>query len=215
MAFSDAQIEELLQAWPRLRRAPSPDKRVGVIQGWLAFTLKPTGLPEITDTYRLRLKVPLTGSVDLPVVYEEGGRIPRTDDNHVNPLGNLCLGSPLRIRIKCGSPPSLIEFVEQCVVPFLYGASWREQGNTGFPFDELAHGTEGLLADYEGILKIHGRSAVGHALHLLSLRRRVANKQRCPCRCGRRLGVCSYRHHLATLRTQAPRNFYRFVGKDL
>lgn len=215
MAFSDVQIEGLLQAWPRLRRVPSPDQRVSVIQGWLAFTLKPAGLPEITDTYRLRLKVPLTGSLDVPVVYEEGGRIPRTDDNHVNPLGNLCLGSPWRIRIKCGSPPSLIEFVEQCVVPFLYGASWREQGNTGFPFDELAHGAEGLLADYEQLLKIHGRPAVGYALHLLSLRRRVANKRRCPCRCGKRLGACPYRHHLATLRTRVPRSFYRFVGKDL
>jgi hypothetical protein len=215
LTFSETRIEELLQAWPRLRRAPSLNKRVGVIQGWLAFTLKPTGLPEITDTYRLRLKVPLAGSLDLPVVYEEGGRIPRTDDNHVNPLGNLCLGSPWRIRIKCGSPPSLIDFVEQCVVPFLYAASWREQGNPGFPFDELAHGSEGLLADYERLLEVQGRLAVGHALYLLSLRRRVANKRRCPCRCGQRLGTCAYRHHLAALREQAPRSFYRFVGKDL
>lgn len=215
MAFSESQIEELLQAWPRLRRVPSTNKRVGVIRGRLTFTLKPAGLPEITDSYQLRLNVPLAGSQDLPVVYEEDGRISRTDGNHVNPSGNLCLGSPLRIRIKCGSPPSLIEFVEQCVVPFLYGASWREQGNVGFPFDELAHGIEGLLADYESLLEVHGRSAVGHALHLLSLRRRVANKQRCPCPCGKRLGVCSYRHHLAMLRTQAPRSFYRLVSKDL
>jgi hypothetical protein len=215
LAFSESQIEELLCAWPRLRRIPSPDKRVSVIQGRLAFTLKPEGLPEITDTYRLRLKVPLASSLDVPVVYEEGGRIPRTDENHVNPLGNLCLGSPWRIRIKCGCPPSLIEFVDQCVVPFLYSASWREQGNAGFPFDELAHGTEGLLADYEHLLGLHGRSAVGHALHLLSLRRRVANKRRCPCRCGKRLGACSYRYRLATLRAQAPRSFYRFVGSDL
>ena len=157
LAFSDVQIEELLQAWPRLRRAPSPDKRVGVIQGWLAFTLKPAGLPEITDTYRLLLKVPLAGSLDVPVVYEEGGRIHRTDDNHVNPRGNLCLGSPWRIRIKCGFPPSLIEFVEQCVVPFLYGASWREQSNTGFPFDvpyTLSHPSPAHIREPYGQAKV-------------------------------------------------------------
>lgn len=215
MHFTEQHIEELLGAFPRLRRMPSirvdsPGIRaVALLAGPIEVEMQAAGLPVLRDTYRLRIEVPLGPTEDLPEVFEVAGRIPRELDDHVNTAGNLCLGSPVRLRTKVGKSPTLLGFVEACVVPFLYGRSWREQGNEGFPFQELPHFGQGLIEDYQGLLKVSGREAVIGALIALGLRRRVANKRPCPCGCRLRLGRCDYRYHLLSLREAASRSFYR------
>lgn len=215
MHFTEQHIEELLGAFPRLRRMPSvgtdqPGKRAAaLLVGTIEVEMKPTGHPALRDAYRLRIEVPGGPTEDLPEVYEVGGRIPRELNNHVNDAGNLCLGSPVRLRTKVGKSPTLLDFLEICVVPFLYAQSWREQGNPGFPFQELPHFGEGLIDDYQRLLKVSGREAVFRVLVALGARRRVANKCLCPCGCGLRLGRCAYRVHLQSLREAATRPFYR------
>lgn len=201
--------------FPRLRRMPSVGKdlpgkcAVALLNGPIEVEMQPTGHPAMRDSYHLRIEVPLAPTEDLPDVYEVGGRIPRELNNHVNDAGNLCLGSPVRLRIKVGKAPTLLEFLEICVVPFLYAQTWREQGNPGFPFQELPHSGEGLIDDYQRLLKVNGRGAVIRALAALGTRPRVANKAPCPCGCGLRLGRCPYRLHLQSLGEAATRPFFR------
>ena len=209
MRFADRDIEDLLDAWPRLRRAPSAHVDVSLIEGWLEFSFEPPALPRIEDRYFVRIEVPLGQSGRLPEVFETSQRIHRDADHHVNSNGALCLGSPWRVRQLLGSPPSLVNLVESCMVPFLYAATWRERGNAGFPFSELAHGRAGLLQDYSSILGLEGPVAVRHALNALSRRRREANKHPCPCGCGRRLGRCAYRFRLQRLRSGMTRSHFR------
>ena len=208
MRFSQQDIDALLEAWPRLRRKPNLDTDVCSVAGPLAFSMSPTGLPTLEDSYVIRIDVPMSPTELAPRVYEEGGRIPRDIHHHVFDSGALCLGSRWTVRQKLGDPPSLIGLVEQCVVPFLYAASWREQGGVGYPFADLAHGGAGLLDDYECILGLTGSEAVADALHALTRRRREANKLRCPCGCQRRLGRCPYRLQLDVLRKGMSRSFF-------
>lgn len=215
MRFTQADIDALLVAWPRLRRLPARHANVCIIEGMLSFRLAPPGGREIEDTYRLRIEVPLRSTELFPPVYELGGRIPRTPDHHVNDAGNLCLGSPLQLRLQLARVPTLLAYVEQCVVPFLYAASWREQGEPGFPFDELQHGAAGLLDDYRRLMNLDANEAVLAALRLLSLRPRVANKALCPCGCSQRLGRCDYRSHLKRIRDAGTRDFFRHVQNHL
>lgn len=218
MHFSEADIAEVRARWPRLRRRPSRDPRVAVLAGVFEFTMEPLGHPSITDSYQIRLHVPLVPTAVLPQAYEDGGRIPRELDHHAYSDGGLCLGSPLRLLQILGTTPSLVRFLTQCVAPFLYAASWREQGGLGYPFAELAHGTAGLVDDYERLFALHGRPEVVAALSLLALRKRVANKLRCPCECGLRLGRCEFRRRLAPWRQLAARKVYaaqaRFIAEQ-
>lgn len=208
MHFTEGHIHELLKEWPRLRRRPTRIPGRAIVVGIIRFEVAPTGKPIITDEYRIRLEFALTPTSNLPQALEEDGRITRDDDHHINPLGDMCLGSPLRILNVLGLSPTLTHFVTACVVPFLYAASWRERGHPGYPFDELPHGAPGLVADYERMFHVSGRDSVVSALGLLALRKRVANKRPCPCGCGRRLASCGTRLHLAPFRALAARRFY-------
>lgn len=182
------------------------------IVGTLGFSMAPAGLPLIEDSYSIRLEVPTMTSANAPQVFETGGRITRHIDNHVYTNGALCLGSPWMLRRTIGTPPDLVTFVNQCVVPFLYSASCRERNGGDLPFSELAHGKAGLLDDYEQILGLRGTKAVSLALRAVSQRHRVANKSACPCGCGKRLGMCDYRWKLAGFRSDGSRAFFRSMG---
>lgn len=177
--------------------------------------MEPAGLPKIEDSYRIQIDVPLGRTTFAPPVYERGGRIPQGNDNHVNSDGTLCLGSPWTLRLKLGNPPNLVRYAEECIAPFLYAATWREQGNQGFPFSELSHGLVGLEEDYASILGLSGRRSAIEAIKLLRLRPRLANKRACPCGCGRRLGLCNYRVILNGLRSGLPRSFFSIVLEQI
>lgn len=211
MRFTEESIDELLGSWPRLRRSPAREPGILSVHGILAFELEPEGLPKIEDTYRVRIDFRVGCDDEVPEVFELDGRIPREEDEHVNSAGDFCLGSPLAVRLKLGRLPSLTHFVDQCVVPFLYAASWRRKGGVGWPFNELPHRNAGLLEDYQRLLRVNTSAGIRPALAALCVRPRVANKLPCPCGCGLRLGKCSYRKHLASLRHFATRPCFRRI----
>ena len=208
MHFTERDVAELLSEWPRLRRRPSPAAGRAVVAGIIRFEAMPAGKPAVTDEEKIRIESSLVASSSLPQAYEEGGRIERHIDNHVYSDGGMCLGSPLRLLQVLGASPTLNDFVSKCVVPFLYAASWRKQGHPDYPFDELPHGGNGLVEDYQRLFDLSGADSVARTLGLLTLRRRVANKKMCPCGCNRKLAACPLRGRLAPFRRLAARNFY-------
>jgi hypothetical protein len=221
MRFSQDDIDVLLSAWPELSRQPGIRGDVCRVAGRLAFSMTPPGRHFISDGYAIAIDVPLASGERTPeakgrapVVFETGLRIPRDADHHVNSSGSLCLGSPWAVRRLLGNPPSLVRLVELCVVPFLYAATWREQGHAGYPFEELPHGNAGLLADYKLILGVTSPRAVSLALAALSRRPREANKLTCPCGCGVRLGRCSYRFRINELRREGTLPFFRRTNEQ-
>jgi hypothetical protein len=47
------------------------------------------------------------------------------------------------------------------------------------------------------------------ALHLLGIKKRLANKQPCPCDCGKRLGQCRFNGTIRKFRRLASRSWFR------
>ena len=185
-----------------------------VVKGHLGFEFSRDGYPTIVDIYNIRIEITQDNRIALPSVTEVGGRIPRDQDHHVNHDGTLCLGSPFALQRVLGMKATLVTFVEKCVIPFLYAASWRERGNQGYPFGELAHGRTGLLHDYEQSLKVKGEKAVCHALGALARRRRVANKLPCPCGCGSLLSRCPYRDTINAIRSVGARSTFLHLWNE-
>lgn len=182
-------LQALLDNYSGLRIRPQSGAEL-VVSGRLAFRAQCHGHEEISDSFLVQIDVSGGFPRELPRVRELGGRVPH--GFHTNGDGTLCLGSPLRLHLLAGKRPTLLQFVERCVVPYLYGVCYREKHGT-LPFGELAHGTKGVIDDYKAVFRVQEERACLEFMRLTALQRRKANRHACPCGSGRRLGRCHNR----------------------
>lgn len=202
-------MTEFLGLYPGMAIEPTPGN-ITVLKGQFSFNAQPeNGLP-IADSFELEITIPETFPRKLPLVKEVGGRIPHKADWHVyESSGALCLGSPLRLLKNLARQPDLTGFSKLCLLPYLYGISYKQKHKDEFPFGELKHGTSGAIADYEQLLGLASGEQVRKALVLLGLPKRMANKKSCPHGCGLRLGRCSYRYKINATRKLSSRSWFR------
>jgi hypothetical protein len=197
-------LQALLYRYPGLRLRPTGNDVV-VLAGPLAFVADGPGAERISDEYHIRLSIPRCFPARTPSVWETGARIPR--DYHKLNDGSLCLGAPTTIQLQICRHPSLLGFVEHCLVPYLYGRSYFEQHAT-MPFGELDHGAKGLRQDLAALFGTNDHRAVDDFARLVGMKRRLANKQPCPCVSGQRVGRCHHRT-INRLREQLGRPWFR------
>ena len=183
------RIPELLARYSGLRLLPSANG-VTAIGGTLAFAANGVGLETIEDNYQVRISIPQDFPGSVASVWETGGRIPATFHRLTD--ASACLGSRLRLRLIASESPSVLRFVERCVIPYFYGHSYFVKHGV-MPFGELAHGEFGTVQD---LASLFGTSNLKQGLafaKLVTLKRRRANKRPCPCGSRRRLGRCHHR----------------------
>lgn len=200
-------VTQLLNDYPGMSIQPSQGGDL-ILKGVFAFKAKPPTGSEITDYYSLEILTPKEFPYALPKVREINEKIPRDGNYHINPDGTLCLGSPLRILKKINEKPSLVGFAESCLVPYLYAVSHKLRNGGHFVFGELAHGDKGIIDDYRALLGLKTGEQVIEALRLLGMKKRIANKKSCPCKCGKRFGKCAFRYKLNNYRKIAPRSWF-------
>lgn len=202
------RLSQFLSDYPGMSTASCSDAGV-CLRGKFRFKADVSGGDEIDDSYKLEIVVPDKFPQALPKVKETGGKIPRDGNFHVNPDGTLCLGSPLRLLRKVHSTPNLTGFADKCLVPYLYAVSYKLMHGGNFVFGELAHGDQGIVDDYSVMLGLKERHQITQAIQLLGIKKRIANKKPCPCGCGKRLGVCPFRHKLNEFRKMAPVSWFK------
>lgn len=186
--FLRSQIAELLARYEGLRLLPSSGMTTR-IAGTLTFRAEGPNSPSIEDSYNVRIEVPHEFPDRMALAWETAGRIPPT--YHKLDNGALCLGSRVRLRLQTAGSPSVLRFVERCVIPYLYGYSHFLRTGA-MPFGELLHGELGSLQDLASLLGMERGAAIPYCA-LAMVKRRRANKRPCPCGSGRRLGRCHNR----------------------
>jgi len=207
-------VSQFLKNYPGMSIAPIRGTNLK-LKGKFDFKANIKEGPEIVDSYILEISVPNIFPQALPKVKETERKIPRDGKYHVNPDETLCLGSPLRLLKKMHAKPNLTGFAENCLVPYLYAVSHKIMHGGNFIIGELAHGEQGIVHDYQDLLGLSSRSQVAAAITLLGIKKRLANKQPCPCGCGMRLGICPFRYKLNVFRKMAPRSRFIAHSKNL
>jgi hypothetical protein len=202
--FERWKLDELLLAYPDLSLRPVVN---GVVRlaGRLVFSAEAKDRERIDDAYEIEITVPLSFPRELPLVKETAGRVPK--NFHTNDDGSLCLGSPVRQHLELSKSPTLPGFVQRCVIPYLYGFSFREKHGE-LPFGELDHGMKGIRHDFAELFGVTSHDAATRMVELAGMKERNANKRPCPCGSGRRLGKCHNRR-VNTLRKQLGRTWFR------
>jgi len=123
----------------------------------------------------------------LPSVKEIGHRIPR-DFHQYKEEGLLCLGAPLDMKRQFNKKRTLLGFVENLIIPYLYSYSIKE--NKGImPYGELSHGVEGILESYKELLGIDNDFVVLRFLKILSDDNYRGHID-CPCGSNKKLRNC-------------------------
>ena len=207
-------IDRFLKDYPGMSISPSRSSRLK-FEGFFSFSATPDNGPTINGTYRLVIEIPDAFPKDIPIVREIGEKIPHDGKHHVNDDGSLCLGSPIRLLSKISENPSLVGFSESCLVPFLYAISYKNQYAGDFIFDELAHGTLGILDDYKDFFGLKTAGQVINTLALLGTKKRIANKKPCPCNCGNILGKCSFHLKINRFRNIATRSWFTKHAEEI
>lgn len=201
-------VGSFLQDYPDMMIVPVKDDAM-VLQGKFKFSATPKDMQTIIDSYCIKIFISEEFPRAIPRVIETVPKIPRDGNHHVNYDDTLCMGSPLRLLQKISEKPNLVGFAENCLVPYLYSVSYKIQTGKGFPFGELAHGDKGIIDDYISLFGLKTKDEVRRTLKLLCMKERLANKNICPCGCGKRLGKCSFRYKLNTFRNIASRTWFR------
>jgi len=203
-------ITRLLESQPGFRLVPTMDESV-TVAGILEFSARIPGKAQVVDRYAIELSIPKNFPKEIPSVRETGGRIPRS--YHKLRDGSLCLASPTKLRLLLTESPSILRFVERCLIPYLYRYSYRGQHGVS-PFGELDHGPAGIRQDLMPLLGVDRETAVPGFVELAAMNKRNANKKLCPCGSGLRLGCCHNRR-VNWLRDRLGRLWFRLVRLQL
>lgn len=187
--LNEWRVGELLTKYEGLRIRPSL-LNCTVIAGRLSFRVVVPGNEIVEDEYDIEIHVSPRFPALPPRVYETSFRIPT--NYHKLTENALCLGAPTALRLQLSTSPSLVDFVDKFVVPYLAGFTCFSRTGRVL-FGELAHGTEGIRQNLREMFKADASPFPEEFVLLASMKKRTANKQACPCNSGRRLGKCHNR----------------------
>lgn len=148
--FSETEIIEVIARYPKLQSYSG-----SVLEGHLDIHAEYNGF-RITDSFLIRVTSSNLNSDKTPALREIGGRteaiarkyqIEDLRDLHRNFDGTACVCVRQMESRKFPSGSPLLLFIENLVVPYLYGLSYYDKHGK-WPWADYSHGALGLLEFY-------------------------------------------------------------------
>lgn len=148
--FSQQEIHEVQAKFPQLKL-----EQQGVWKGALDFFAEYEG-HQIKDTFEICIIAPNTYPDQIPFLVEVGGRTQAIAKKHgvadlrrlhCNPgqRNTACLCAKQEEKTKFPPGSNLVTFIENLVIPYLFGLSYFERHGKWAPWGEYSHGGLGIL----------------------------------------------------------------------
>ncbi len=158
----------------------------------------------IKDEYSIQIIVPESYPDCVPLAYETGNRILRYFHKYED--GSLCLGEPLAVWKTFSEQPTLLGFVQKCLIPYLYSYSFLRQFGK-LPFGELPHGKPGQIKYYKDLFNVQTEYYLFGLISILA-KGEYRGHNYCPCGSNKRLRVC-HGPQLLTIMGILPLDYYK------
>ncbi|HNX82473.1 MAG TPA: hypothetical protein PKL77_10055 [Candidatus Omnitrophota bacterium] len=156
-----------------------------VVSGYIGFTIRIKDL-DIKDYFNIVINIPHDYPNTLPKTREIDGRIPQYFHKYDNAI--LCLETPLEQRIIFNSQPTLLGYIENCLIPYLVTFHyWTKTGD--MPYGERDHCGAGIIQSYQARLNVKDPIAILGFLFMLSTNI-FLRRQKCLCGSGERFCRC-------------------------
>ncbi len=177
------QFQALIREYPGLMLRY--EKENAIIEGSFHFMASYND-QEIDDTYFIQITIPPGYPEELPVTRETGGRIP--SDFHTNQGGILCLEVETKMKLAFMANPSLLFFIREYVLHYLYGYSYLERFGE-LPYGERPHGYKGVLDFYKEYFNTDDEVLAACLLHK-AVFKQYRGHHECECGSGKQLRNC-------------------------
>ena len=179
------QINAVIESYPSL--SSIMDKDGYTLTGTVTMDKTYNDVP-LYDDYQIKIVVPADFPKRIPSVFDVGNDVPQ-EFMHFMPDGSFCLGAYCDLHSFLDSHPSLVSFIDEIIMSYLYSVSYfRIYGI--LPFGERSHGVEGLLEAYRERYKTDDDRLLLYILLTLVGRIPYRGHSPCPCRSGKRLRDC-------------------------
>lgn len=153
--------------------------------------------------FEVAILLPLGFPESEPIVFETGGRIPKTMDRHVYPESKCCCITIWETWYLTATDRTLRGYLLGPVNNYFFGQYYFEQTKE-WPLGEWDHGLEGILDAYAEILGIPSDEAVIRRYLIVLKQDWPKGHNPCPCGSGKRLRKC-HRANLTALHENIPR----------
>jgi len=132
------------------------------------------------DNFNLEFSFPPDYPEKIPFVNELDNKI--HVKFHRNPDGCLCLCTPVEQYLVFTKEPTLENFINNILNPYLLSWLWYQRFNE-MPWGERQHGIKGLIESYQELLKLRGSE---HTIQFMVefIKNEIHHKQDCPCGSG-------------------------------
>lgn len=179
----DKERKEIIKLFPELHILINTDIK---LLGQINFTAQMPQYLELSDSYLLRIEIPKDIRF-VPKVYGIDGKIQGFHTN-VYPYSNLCLGATSEIEVLINKNPSIIYFIHNILIPFLYRVSYNKKYDIT-PGGDIAHRNEGLQEHY---LKNYNESNIALVDNFFSIakNKKIKGHYMCPCKSGKKIRDC-------------------------
>lgn len=134
---------------------------------------------EIEDAYNIEILIPDDYPSTAPRTRSVDGKVPQEFHTYPENL-TFCTGAPLCEKLIFFEQPTLMNYIEKLLVPYLFSYSCLQKYGE-LPYGELGHGAPGILSFYKELFSVHDDY---QALAMLTFLADYKYKGHYPCPCG-------------------------------
>ena len=165
----------------------------------------------VLDRYQIEIEWS-DSATEAPVLRETAGRIPRTNDRHMDSEGKACPLVPEEWLIRAPEARTIIHYLNGPVRNYFLWQSLTERGLTP-PQGQRSHHVAGLIEAYGDMVGMHGEIVVRKCLDYVS-KKKFKGHWICFCGSGLPLRSCHV-EHLRHLQRKIPRHVAELALKRL
>lgn len=142
----------------------------------------------VTDSYRIKIIPTKDYPYEFPLVYEIGNRLPKNIDWHIYRDGHFCIKALPEETLICNKGISLISFIKDQIVPFLFNQKFREEN--GYFLNERSHGLNGNLEFFKDLFETSDLQIIKKCLVFISRKSNPKRTSLCFCGSGKKYRKC-------------------------
>lgn len=205
MSIAD-QISAVTERYPSL--SVIPDKDGYLLTGIVTMAKTYNDVP-LYDEYHIKIFIPSDFPRHIPSVFDTNNDVPE-EFMHFLGDGSFCLGAYCDLRSFLDTHPSIVGFIDEIVMSYLYSVSYFRTYGV-LPYGARSHGVQGKIEAYQERYSTDNNRVLAYLLFCLLGEIPYRGHHLCPCGSGKHLRNCHGSQLIRDIRSPYLRDYQNDV----